>query len=249
MGSDWRGPQITGRLPLRIAILGGVGVVVFAVLFFRLWYLQVLSGDQYLAEAKNNRVREFRVHAPRGNILDRDGNVLVDNRTSLALQLNTPRSSREPGRASPAVSTSATSRGCAPLQIRKTIREEQKSAPAAPVTLRRDVGYDLVYYLQENQGRFPGVAVERVFVRHYPHGTLAAHVLGNVGEVNEEELKEPPYKGLEPGDEVGQDGVEYTYDSLLRGQTALTRPGRRARPADPADCSRRATRSPATTSS
>ena len=68
--------------------------------------------------------------------------------------------------------------------------EEEVVAAGAPVTLRRDVGYDLVYYVEENQGNFPGVTVQRVFVRNYPHGTQAAHVLGYVGEVNEEELKE-----------------------------------------------------------
>ena len=60
--------------------------------------------------------------------------------------------------------------------------------------------------------------MQRVFVRHYPHGPLAAHVLGNVGEIDEEELKEPRYRGLEPGDEIGQEGVEYTYDRYLRGR-------------------------------
>ena len=64
-------------------------MALFAVLFFRLWYLQVLYGDEYLAEAKNNRTRETKVIAPRGEILDRNGDVLVDNRTSLALQVDT----------------------------------------------------------------------------------------------------------------------------------------------------------------
>ena len=91
------------------------------------------------------------------------------------------------------------------------------------MTLRRDVGHYLVYYLQENQHRFPGVEVQRVFVRNYPHGTLAAHILGNVGEVTEEQLKEPRYQGLQPGDEIGQDGVEDTYDRFLRGKPGLTR--------------------------
>ena len=79
-------PRSGNRLALRIAVLGGFAVALFAVLFFRLWNLQVLDGDEYLAEAKNNRTREYKVIAPRGDILDRDGNVLVDNRTSLALQ-------------------------------------------------------------------------------------------------------------------------------------------------------------------
>ena len=57
------------------------------------------------------------------------------------------------------------------------------------MTLRRDVGNYLVYYLEENKGRFPGVDVERVFVRNYPKEPFAAHILGSVGEVTEEELK------------------------------------------------------------
>ncbi len=91
------------------------------------------------------------------------------------------------------------------------------------MTLRRDVGYDLVYYLEENQRDFPGVSVQRVFVRAYPNGSRAAHVVGSVGEVSEKELKEARYQGLEPGDEVGKGGVEYTYDRYLRGEPGLTK--------------------------
>ncbi len=59
----------------RIAILGGIALIAFGVILFRLWYLQVLSGDRYLAEAQGNRVRDVTVQAPRGEILDRDGEV------------------------------------------------------------------------------------------------------------------------------------------------------------------------------
>ncbi len=65
--------------------------------------------------------------------------------------------------------------------------------------------------------------MQRVFVRRYPHGTLAAHILGNVGEVSEEQLKEARYRGLQPGDEIGQEGVEDTYDRFLRGKPGSTR--------------------------
>jgi penicillin-binding protein 2 len=92
-----------------------------------------------------------------------------------------------------------------------------------PVTLRKDVGRYLVYYMEENKGRFPGVDVERVFVRRYPEGSIAAHVLGSVGEVDPEELKEPRYRGLEAGDTIGKEGVEDTYDKYLRGTPGITR--------------------------
>src|ERR671935_2673476 len=80
-------PMLPAQFALRVAVLSGIALVMFSVIFFRLWYLQVLSGDHYLAQAENNQVRDITVRAPRGEILDRDGQVLVDNRTALALQI------------------------------------------------------------------------------------------------------------------------------------------------------------------
>ncbi len=221
--SDERGPAVSRRLALRLALFGGFAVVLFGVLFLRLWQLQVADGETYLAEAKNNRTRSFRTSAPRGKILDRNGEVLVANRTSLALQVNPRKLPADPVERRAELSRLASLTHSTLKRLRRTMHEELKLAPAAPVTLRRDVGHYLVFYLQENQERFPGVEVQRVFVRAYPDGTLAAHILGNVGEISEEELKDPRYKGLLAGDEIGQDGVEDTYDRFLRGQPGLTR--------------------------
>src|SRR5256714_7183689 len=77
-------PPITPQLALRVAIIGGVALVMFGVIFFRLWYLQVLSGDRYKAEANNNRVREITIKLRGGRILDRTGGVLLDTRSGLA---------------------------------------------------------------------------------------------------------------------------------------------------------------------
>jgi penicillin-binding protein 2 len=221
--SDERGPAMSNRLALRLALFGGVAVALFAVLFLRLWLLQVLDGEKYLAEAKSNRTRSFRTSAPRGKILDRDGRVLVTNRTSLALQVNPRKLPTDPVQRRAELSRLAGLTHSTLKRLRETMHEKLKLAPAAPVTLRRDVGHYLVYYLQENQDRFPGVEVQRVFVRAYPDGTLAAHLFGNVGEIDKKELREPRYKGLLPGDEIGQEGVEDTYDSYLRGRPGLTR--------------------------
>jgi penicillin-binding protein 2 len=221
--SDERGPAMSNRLTLRIALFGGFAVVLFAVLFFRLWLLQIPGGEKNLAEAKNNRTRSYRVSAPRGQILDRNGKVLVANRTSLALQVNPRKLPVDPAQRRAELSRLAALTHGTLHKVRKTMHEELKLAPAAPVTLRSDVGHYLVFYLQENQDRFPGVEVQRVFVRDYPDGSLAAHILGNVGEVSEEQLKEPRYRGLQPGDKIGQEGVEDTYDRYLRGRPGLTR--------------------------
>jgi penicillin-binding protein 2 len=213
----------SNRMALRIAVLGGFAVALFAVLAFRLWDLQILSGQQYLAEAKNNRTREYKVIAPRGDILDRNGAVLVENRTSLALQLNTLKLPEDPARQRQELTELGRLAHMSLRKVRRTIREQEKLAAGAPITLRRDIGYDAFAFIEENQHRFPGVTVQRVFVRDYPDGSRAAHVLGSVGEVSEEELKKGPYKNFEPGEEVGQAGIEYTYNRLLQGKPGLTK--------------------------
>src|SRR5919106_3228042 len=86
LDSDRR-PTLTPQLALRVAVIGGIALVAFAGIFFRLWYLQVLSGDKYEAQARNNQIREIKVQAPRGEIVDREGRVLVENRTGLAVKV------------------------------------------------------------------------------------------------------------------------------------------------------------------
>jgi penicillin-binding protein 2 len=211
------------RMALRIAVVGGVGVALFAILFFRLWSLQIIEGSENLAEAKNNRTRSFKIIAPRGKILARNGEVLVDNRTSLALQVDTTKLPEEPAAETAELKKLGSLVHLDMKQIRRRIAEEEKVAAGAPITLRRDVGYDLIYFIEENQGKFPGVSVEKVFVRNYADEDRAAQVVGHVGEVDEEEIKEGPYKGLEPGEVVGKEGVEYTYDKFLRGTPGISR--------------------------
>jgi len=221
--SDDRRPQMSSGFALRVTLIGGLGVVLFAVLFFRLWYLQVLSGDKYLAEANNNRTREIRVSAPRGEVLDRNGKVLVGNRTSLALQVNPQKLPAKQGERRAELARLGKLVNMSLRRVRRTMHEELKLAPSSPVTLRKDVPSTLVYYLQENEASFPGAEVQQVFVRRYPQGTLAAHILGNVGEINADQLKEPRNRGVQSGDQIGQDGVEYEYDRYLRGRAGATR--------------------------
>ena len=78
---------MTSQFAVRVAVLSGIALVAFAVIFFRLWYLEVLSGEEYKAQAENNRIREITIQAPRGKILDRNGKILVANRTALSLQV------------------------------------------------------------------------------------------------------------------------------------------------------------------
>ncbi len=215
---------IPAQLSVRVAVLGGVALVMFSVIFFRLWYLQVLSAGQYQAEAQNNQVRDITVGAPRGRILDRNGGTLVDNRTALALQVRTLELPAAGGkRRADEKHRLAQVTGMSYQKITSEIHRQTKDLPASPVTLRRDVSTDLVYYLRENQDKFPGISIDRVFVRSYPQGSEAAQVLGYVGQVSAADLKLPRYQGVAPGDLVGRGGVEDTYDSFLRGINGDTR--------------------------
>src|SRR4051812_28860876 len=137
--NDERRPAMSSGFALRVAIVGGAALVMFAVIFFRLWYLQVLSGDKYLAEANNNRIREIRVTAPRGDILDRNGKVLVENRTSLALQLNPQKLPLHTGERRAELTRLGQSAGLSLRRIRREMRQQLKISRSAPVTLQRDV--------------------------------------------------------------------------------------------------------------
>jgi penicillin-binding protein 2 len=212
------------RMALRIAVVGGFAVALFAVLFFRLWDLQILEGAENLAQAKDNRTRSTKIIAPRGEILARNGEVLVDNRTSLALQVDPTGLPGDETERKEELKELGALVHMNLKQVLQRIGEEKKVVAAgAPVTIRSDVGYDLIYFIEENHGKFPGVTVEKVFVRNYPDGTEAAHIVGSTGEVTEEQVEDGQYKGTEPGEVVGQEGVEYTYDEYLRGKPGVSR--------------------------
>ena len=172
------------RMALRIAVIGGFAVALFAVLFFRLWDLQVLEGAENLAQAKSNRTRSTKVVAPRGEILYNNGNVLVDNRTSLALQVDTSKLPEEEAAQNAELKEIGELVHMKLPQVLKVMKEEQEVVAAgAPLTIRQGVGYDLIYYVEEHKGKFPGVTVEKVFVRNYPEEDEAAQILGHSGEV------------------------------------------------------------------
>jgi penicillin-binding protein 2 len=122
--TDTRRPPITPQLALRVAVLGGLAFVLFAVVFFRLWYLQVLSGDQYLQQARDNRVREVRVQAPRGAIVDDAGRTIVANRTATVVAL-------DPEKLPTSERSAAAHWG--QLAGRRALRPKGKRGPAVPI--------------------------------------------------------------------------------------------------------------------
>ena len=222
LDSDRR-PTLTPQLAIRIAVIGGIALVAFAVIFFRLWYLEVLSGDKYLAQANNNRVREINVQAPRGEIVDRQGRRLVDNRTGLAVELTPDKLPRERIERRRLYRRLGRVLGISSRRVGRHVRRQLRALPFSTATVKQDVPLPVVSYLLEHQEDFPGITVERVFLRQYPHHQIGAHLFGTVGEVTKEQLKDQRYRGVNLGDRVGQSGIEYQYDRFLRGRDGASR--------------------------
>lgn len=228
------------RTVLRLAVMAVLLVAAFVALFSRLWYLQVLAVGDYRTLAKENRIRLVYSEPTRGRILDRDGDILVGNRKSLSITIDRQRVEAgtlkerkilyEIARLMVPEDMPDAKRQKALIAKVKEMRDNLNDAtvsPYKPVAVVNDVKESTVGHILENPEDFPGVAAEKLPVRTYPHGPLAAHVLGYVGEINEDELEheffqgaKPPY---EPGDLIGKSGVERTYDRWLRGRPEIKR--------------------------
>ncbi|MFL5965206.1 MAG: penicillin-binding protein 2 [Gaiellaceae bacterium] len=214
--------RLTPALALRVGMLGMLALAVFAVLFLRLWALQVLSGAQYLRAAQNNQLRTVRVPAPRGPILDRYGRTLVTNVAGTEVQIwpsDLPK--RRPERVRELRALAQVMH--VPLsQIAAAIRKHRND-PLTPARIKTGATELQVGYLKERQEDFPGVVIANTYLRAYPHGSLAAHILGYVTEISAQQLKALKNDGYHAGDEIGQTGVEASYDKFLRGTPGVAK--------------------------
>jgi len=219
-------PKGTGSTPViepilvRLGILGLLVIIAFGALFSRLWFLQVLASEDYRVLARENRVRRVQSEPPRGRILDRNGKVLVGNRLSLSVTIDR-QSLRGPRQQRRVLERLERVLGRPRSDLRTNLLNPAVS-PYKPVPVANDVSRKDVTYLAENQEDFPGVGYRLLPVRTYPQGALGAHVLGYVGQISEEELKDPYFKRALPryqgGDLIGKAGIERTYDRYLRGR-------------------------------
>jgi penicillin-binding protein 2 len=209
--------RLTPQLAFRVAILAFLALGVFALLFLRLWALEVLAGDRYLAQANDNRVRSTRVDAPRGPVLDRNGRLLVTNVPGTRVELwpaDLPKSwpaRRKELRALAGVT------GVTVQEMLAQMRRHDQD-PLMPVVVQNGLHRDQIFYLREHTADFPGVRMQQSYLRKYPYQSLAAQVLGYVGQISSGEYKRLKRKGYNATDSIGQAGIESTYDTYLRGK-------------------------------
>ena len=212
--------RLTPQLALRIAILGGIALAVFGVLFFRLWALQVLAGPRYLDAALNNQLRSVPLEAPRGAILDTKGRTIVGNRSGTAVQLWT---ADLPKKWSARLAELRRLSRIINVPVAEMMAEIKKRSgdTVTPITVQESIHRAQYMYLSEHQRAFPGVEITDTFLRRYPYQSLAAQVLGSVGVITPPEYKRLRKKGYRLSDKVGQGGVESRYDAYLRGKDGL----------------------------
>ena len=216
------------NLRARLGLIGLMVGCLFAAMFVRLWYLQVLDSSRLAAAATANQVREVTVQAPRGTILDRYGNTIVDNHTVVAVTVarsvvpNASCGSKLPARYPAVIDRLAQVLGVTSASVLQTLGDCRYS-PYEPVPIATGVDISKVIYIREHQDEFPGVAVQELSQRDYPQGNAGAHLLGYVGAISPQQLAKLTSSGYQQGDLVGQAGVEKSYEKWLRGQPGVTK--------------------------
>jgi penicillin-binding protein 2 len=186
--------------------------VAFVFLLMRFWYLQVLQGRYYATQSASNRLRLRVVEAPRGFILDRSGAVMVENRPSFAVYV-TPSDVPDIDEAARVIGAVLSQ---SPAEVAAKIRGG-RSQPHQPVLLAREVDERTMVAIEERKTVLPGVSLRVHPVRSYLEGDSAAHFLGYVSEVSQEQLYREEYRDFQPGEMMGQTGVERLFDAFVRG--------------------------------
>jgi penicillin-binding protein 2 len=198
----------------RVAVMAAVVGVAFLVIMTQLWYLQVISGDYFREASDKNRIRIRPIAAQRGILYDRQHRPLVDNRPAFTLSL-IPRELDEAGdRRSAVLGRVSTLLRIPYRELTEAVSRTHGDA-TAPVRVRRGLTLEDVAKIEEWKLELPGVIVEVEPQRVYPTGRFAAHLLGYVREVSDEQLRQGLYRR---GDMVGQTGLERLLDDYLRGQ-------------------------------
>ncbi|NUQ27650.1 MAG: penicillin-binding protein 2 [Acidobacteriaceae bacterium] len=200
--------------PLKLNSVQYVVALLLVVLLAGLWRLQVVSADNYRVLAEQNRVRKVPIMAPRGKIFDREGRLLVDNYASISCYLL-----REPARDWDAdLPMIAQGLHMTVDQIQYVLRRYQFAPKYQPIPLKQDLSPDEVAFIEAHRNELPELETLDEQRRLYPNGGFAAHLIGYVGEISENDLNKEKYAFYQAGDVVGKSGVEATYDAVLRGR-------------------------------
>lgn len=191
-----------------------IGVVVlFILVLTRLWFLQVIKGPEFRELSENNRTRLQDIHSPRGQILDRNGQLLVDNHASFDLAVireDVPNIRLLTKRLSRLLNI--------PVQEITASFTAAKGLPSfKPVNLKMDLDRRQLVTLETYRFELPGIDIQIKPRRKYLYESLAAHVIGYLGEVTQRQLSQKKFENYRMGDLVGQFGLEKEFEPALNG--------------------------------
>jgi penicillin-binding protein 2 len=203
------------NLPVRIGVLQIVAFILLAILGARLYYLQIVKGEDYKNRAEQQRVRLLPIPAPRGAIFDRHGKILVDSRPTFNVTL-----AREPIKTMDVMSRLedyAQGLGVDRQYLLERLDWMKKQPEFETMVIKENADPQDIAWVEAHGLEFPELRIELQPQRHYPHGKAMAHMLGYVGEISPKQLEKEEYAGFKPGAIIGKGGLEQHYDKYLRG--------------------------------
>src|SRR5437879_2117401 len=204
---------------IRLTAVQSIILVIFMILAYGLWRLQVMQSDFYAQLAEKNRIRNVPILAPRGKILDREGRTIVDNYPSFSALLLRD-SSRDLNADADLI---ARRLHLDPSEVRTRIRRFASMPQYQPIFLKEDITPDELAFIEAHKNEFPELETIMAHRRLYPRNGFMAHLVGYVGEVTEDMLNQPQFELYTPGDVVGVSGVEKQYNSILMGKNGSRR--------------------------
>ncbi len=201
-------------LKRRTDIAAMIVITLLALIIARLWYLQIHRGSNYEQLSETNRVRVLNIPASRGNILDRKGQVMVTSRPSFNIVWNkddTP----DPDSM---LKNLARITGEDITVLLDRIRKASDLPRHIPITLMEDIPWQTLAVTENNHLELPGIRIMALPIREYLHQDRSAHVIGYLGKINKEELKDKQDDNYDQTDEIGKMGIEKIFESTLRGE-------------------------------
>jgi len=195
----------------------GAGVCIlfiFALLFLRLVYLQVIRGEEYRLLSEKNAVRLKSIKSSRGLIFDRNKKLLVDNRPSFNLKIVL----EDAGKVNETIERLAQFISVPFDELMASIARGRNGAVYKPITLKKDISRDQVAIVESHKFDLPGIQIDIEPSRYYIYKKTAAHLIGYLGQINSKELKSGKYPNVKSGDSIGRYGIEKQFETYLQGK-------------------------------
>jgi len=209
--------QTTKAFKKRVLLAFVCVLLLLGALVARLFYLTVLEHDKYVTLSYNNQVRVVAIPAPRGLILDKQGQVLSNNLPTFNLEIIKEHTKN-------LKETLDNLRKRVPISAKEEAafyKELKQHRPYDGIPLKAHLTPEQVALIESDKFLLPGVTVQSRFERNYPHGALLAHVIGYVGKINEEDLRKDESLSTSGLQSIGKTGLEGHYEMALRGKAGF----------------------------